>query len=141
MKVEYGNGMTQYGPGVHVHLTGDEVARAIDDYLLTRGAVVSGARTITVNNQRCNHGDVLDPSDFVAHNEEKLNGRGHTEKEEETMSTSKLNVRKIDELAEEIKEKAEEIPAHIDTNLIIDLCRELDDYQDKLWALEEPIED
>lgn len=57
------------------------------------------------------------------------------------MSTSKVVARKIEELAAEIKEESTASPAHIDTNLIIDLCRELNDCQDKLWALEAPTED
>lgn len=34
MEVKYGKGKTQYGPGVSIDLTGDEVVTAIDAYLV-----------------------------------------------------------------------------------------------------------
>ena len=78
MKVRHGAGKTQYGPGVEIKLSGDEVATAIDAYLVARGLHVSGPRTITVNGDLCNKGRVyVDPSGFVIHNGKKISGRGN----------------------------------------------------------------
>lgn len=77
MKVKYGKGPTEYGPGVEIKLTGDEVAIAIDAYLVARGVHVSGPRTITVNGELCDVGRVyVDPSGFVIYKGEKISGRG-----------------------------------------------------------------
>ena len=80
MDIQYGAGKTEYGPGVEINLTGDEVARAIDTYLVAHGVHVNGARTIRVNGELCKHGRVcVDPSGFVIDHERsgvKLSGRG-----------------------------------------------------------------
>jgi hypothetical protein len=77
MNIEYGNGPTEYGPGVDIKLTGDEVATAIDAYLVAMGIHVSGPRTITVNNELCENGRVyVDPSGFVIDRLKKISGRG-----------------------------------------------------------------
>ncbi len=77
MKIKYGNGKTQYGPGVSINLTGDEVATAIDAYLVAHGIYVNGPRTITVNGELCDKGHIyVDPSGFVIANGEKFSGRG-----------------------------------------------------------------
>jgi len=66
MQVRPGTGTTDYGAGVDVILTGDEVARAINDYLAKSGVIVTGQRTITVNGELCGHGRVyVDPSGYV----------------------------------------------------------------------------
>lgn len=80
MKVDFGKGKTQYGPGVEIELSGNEVATAIDAYLVAHGVHVSGARTITVNGELCESGRVyVDPSGFVIHDGERLTGRGKKE--------------------------------------------------------------
>jgi hypothetical protein len=77
MIVNYGNGKTKYGPGVDIKLTGDEVAAAIDAYLVAYGVHVSGPRTITINGELCDTGRVyIDPSGFVISEGEKFSGRG-----------------------------------------------------------------
>jgi hypothetical protein len=77
MEIKYGAGTTEYGPGVSVKLTGDEVATAIDAYLVARGVHVSGPRTVTVNGELCESGHVyVDPSGFVIANGERFSGRG-----------------------------------------------------------------
>lgn len=77
MEIKHGKGMTQYGPGVSIELTGDEVATAIDAWLVAHGVHVSGPRTITVNGELCNDGEVyVDPSGFVIAGDEKVSGRG-----------------------------------------------------------------
>ncbi len=75
MKVTYGEGQTEFGPGVSIDLTGDEVAQAIDTYLVAHGVHVRGPRTVTVNDALCEAGQVyVDPSGFVVHEGERLNG-------------------------------------------------------------------
>lgn len=77
MKVKHGKGKTQYGPGVSIELTGDEVATAIDAWLVAHGVHVSGPRTVTVNGELCVDGEVyVDPSGFVIAAGDKLSGRG-----------------------------------------------------------------
>jgi hypothetical protein len=77
VNVSYGNGRTEYGPGVSIELTGDEVASAISAWLVAHGVFVFGSRTITVNGDLCESGRVyVDPSGSVVHDGEKLYGRG-----------------------------------------------------------------
>ena len=77
MKVGYGGGRTKYGPGVSIELTGDEVATAIDAWLVAHGVHVRGPRTITVNGELCEEGHVsVDPSGFAVYDGERLSGRG-----------------------------------------------------------------
>lgn len=79
MDVRYGTGRTEFGPGVSITLTGDEIATAIDAYLVAHGVHVRGARTITVNGDLCEIGHAyVDPSGFVVANGERLSGRGPT---------------------------------------------------------------
>ena len=77
MKVKYGNGTTEYGPGVSIKLSGDEVATAIDAWLVSHRVYVSGLRTISVNGDLCKKGHVyIDPSGFVIVKGKKMSGRG-----------------------------------------------------------------
>ena len=77
MKVEYGKGKTEYGTGVSIDMSGDEVATAIDAYLVARNIYVSGSRTITVNGKFCKSGNIyVDPSGFVIKKGKKYSGRG-----------------------------------------------------------------
>jgi hypothetical protein len=76
MTVDYGKGKTQYGPGVEIYLTGDEVAIAIDAYLVAHRVIISGPRTIKVNGELIEKGRVyVDPSGFVIDNGDKYSGR------------------------------------------------------------------
>ena len=75
--VKLGNGRTEFGPGVEITLTGDEVATAIDAFLVAHGVHVSGPRTIRVNSQLCEAGSIyIDPSGFVVADGRKFSGRG-----------------------------------------------------------------
>lgn len=66
MRIAFGKGKTQFGPGVDILLSGDEVARAIYAYLVARGVHIDGPRTVTVNGDLCERGRVyVDPSGFV----------------------------------------------------------------------------
>jgi len=79
MEIKHGSGTTQYGPGVSIELSGDEVATAIDAWLVAHGVRVDGPRTVTVNGALCQSGHVyVDPSGFVVTGEKKFSGRtGH----------------------------------------------------------------
>lgn len=66
MKITYGKGTSGYGPGVDIELTGEEVAIAIDAWLVGQGVHVEGPRTTTVNGELCHHGRVyVDPAGKV----------------------------------------------------------------------------
>jgi hypothetical protein len=77
MRVKHGHGETEFGPGVDIKLSGNEVAIAIDSYLVAHGVYVHGPRTITVNGSLIKKGNVyVDPSGFVIHKGKRLSGRG-----------------------------------------------------------------
>lgn len=77
MIVKHGEGSTEYGPGVSIELTGDEVATAINAWLVAHGIHASGPRTVTVNGVLCEAGRVyVDPSGFVVADGKKTSGRG-----------------------------------------------------------------
>lgn len=77
MKVKYGNGKTEEGPGVVVEMDGNEVAIAIAAYLVAHGVHYSGPRTIRVNGELCERGSVyVDPSGFVIVEGREFNGGG-----------------------------------------------------------------
>lgn len=78
MNITHGKGTTEYGPGVNIELDGNEVAKAIDAYLVAHGIHVSGPRTVTMNGAVHNIGRVyVDPSGFVITPEGyKMSGRG-----------------------------------------------------------------
>lgn len=77
MEVKYGHGTTEFGPGVSIEMSGDEVATAIDAYLVAHGIYVSGPRTVTVNGALCGDGRVyVDPCGYVITDGVRFCGRG-----------------------------------------------------------------
>lgn len=79
MEIRHGGGVTKFGAGINIEMTGDEVAQAIDAYLVARGIHVSGPRTVTVNGELCERGRVyVDPSGFVIAGGERFSGRGES---------------------------------------------------------------
>ena len=77
MEVKYGEGTSEFGPGVAIEMSGDEVASAVDAYLVAHGIHVSGPRTVTVNGGLCSVGRVrVDASGFVIAGGERFSGRG-----------------------------------------------------------------
>ena len=79
MNIRHGDGTTEYGPGVSIDLDGDEVATAIDAWLVAHRVHVNGPRTITVNGELIEVGRVyVDPSGFVIDAGVKISGRGIT---------------------------------------------------------------
>jgi hypothetical protein len=78
MEVTFGKGKTEYGPGVQINLTGDEVATAIYAYLMAHNVVIVGAATIRVNGELCEKGGIyIDPFGRVIANGDGWNGRGY----------------------------------------------------------------
>ena len=66
MKIKQDKEPATFGPGVSIQLTGDEIALAIEAWLVAKGVRVRGSRTITVNGELCESGLVyVDPSGFV----------------------------------------------------------------------------
>jgi hypothetical protein len=77
MDIRHGEWTTEFGPGVSIDLTGDEVATAISAYLVAHSVYVDGPRTITVNGNLCEIGHVyVDPSGCVIADGRRLSGRG-----------------------------------------------------------------
>lgn len=87
MEVKHGKRMNCAGGGVEIHLSGDDVALAIDAYLVAHGFHVSGPRTVTVNGCLCRSGRVyVDPSGFVVAGGEKYDGLAQAERQGEDAS-------------------------------------------------------
>jgi len=81
MKVSFGNGKTEFGPGVQIDLTGAEVATAIYAYLTAHDIHIDGPATIRVNGELCKSGGIyVDPSARVVAKGVGWNGRGYKEK-------------------------------------------------------------
>lgn len=77
MKVSFGKGVTKYGPGVQITISGDEVAVAIYAYLMAHNVVIDGPATITVNGELCESGSVyVDPSGKVVSDGIGYDGKG-----------------------------------------------------------------
>lgn len=77
MEIKFGGGTTEFGPGVSIEMTGDEVAMAIDAWLVAHDVHVRGPRTVRVNGALCEAGEVyVDPSGFVVADGERFSGRG-----------------------------------------------------------------
>lgn len=75
MRIQHGKGKTEYGPGVQIDLSGDEVALAISAYLVAHGVYVDGPRTIRVNGELITSGEIyVDPSGDVYTDGEKFQG-------------------------------------------------------------------
>lgn len=80
MHIEHGSEKTEFGFGVVIRLTGNEVAEAIDLWLAKTGnVIVTGPRTIAVNGQLCGYGAVyVDPSGSVRTKDRVYSGRGES---------------------------------------------------------------
>ena len=77
MKIQYGKGTTEYGPGASIELTGDEVVVAIEAWLVANNVRVEGPRTTSVNGEPCRGGHVyVDPSGSVVVDGKTISGRG-----------------------------------------------------------------
>ncbi len=73
MKIERGNGKTEYGYGINIKLTKDEVCRAIDSWLVGQGVYIVGSRTTRIDNNLC---DIyVDPSAYVNTDNGTISGR------------------------------------------------------------------
>jgi len=77
MHIQHGDGSTKYGPGVSITLSGHEVARAIDAFLVANNINVQGPRTIRINGDFCRPANVyVDTDGFVETSEETFHGNG-----------------------------------------------------------------
>ena len=75
MEVKYGHGKSIYGTGVDINLSGEDIAMAIDAYLVAHGIYVHGPRTIRVNGELCQYGKVyVDPTGSVVHDGVRYHG-------------------------------------------------------------------
>jgi len=80
MEIRFGDGPTHYGPGVAIEMTGSEVATAIIAWLVAHDVHISGARTVRVNGELCEVGEVyVDPSGSVVADGKRYLGRGQIE--------------------------------------------------------------
>lgn len=77
MEINYGKGKTEYGPGVQIDLTGEEIATAIYAYLSAHNVHVSGPATINVNGDLIDEGGMyVDPSGYVVADGIQYDGKG-----------------------------------------------------------------
>jgi hypothetical protein len=77
MNIEYGNGKTEFGPGVEISLTGDEVALAIRAFLVARNIFIVGPSTTSVNGELIEDGSIyVDPSGKAIADGVEFSGRG-----------------------------------------------------------------
>lgn len=80
MKVEFGKGTTEFGPGVDIFLSDREVATAISAYLVAHEIHIDGPRTIIVNDDLCDSGRIyVDPEGSVVTDGVRYSGRGFIE--------------------------------------------------------------
>jgi hypothetical protein len=76
MKIKKGKGDSEFGTGIDIKLTGNELAKAVDLYLYSQDLYVSGARTIRVNGDKCKSASVyIDPSGSLIKDGERISGR------------------------------------------------------------------
>ena len=82
MEISYGNGKTEFGPGVSIKLDGDELTKAINAWLAWEGVYIDGPRTISINDgQKCEDAEIyVDPSGVVQSDGERFFGRGKLSK-------------------------------------------------------------
>lgn len=75
MKVKKGKGLTKFGPGVNIKLTGNEVALAIYTYLTAHDVHIQGPATIKINGSLCKKCSIyVDPSGKVVAKGKLLDG-------------------------------------------------------------------
>lgn len=96
--VKYGNGKTEYGPGVLITLSGEEMAKAVMLWLHSQDVIVRGPATIRYDGEflQDNLATVyVDPSGFVIADDQKFSGRGPIDK---SIRDCELSVRAINVL-------------------------------------------
>ena len=66
--------MNHKSNGIIIELNGNEVATAIDAYLVAHGYSVNGPRTVRINGELCQSGTIfVDPSGYVLLDGEHIN--------------------------------------------------------------------
>jgi len=77
MRIRFGEGKTQHGPGISIDLGGEEIVTAIFAYLVAHDIYIDGPRTVKINDELCKYGHIyVDPAGFIVKNGEKISGRG-----------------------------------------------------------------
>lgn len=77
MIIRYGKGTTEFGPGIDIELTGNEVALAIEAWLVGQDVHIRGSRTIHVNEDLIENARIyLDPSATLMARGKGFSGRG-----------------------------------------------------------------
>lgn len=79
MKVSISDKTGIYGPGVDVTIDGDELALAIETWLMAHDVRVYGARTIIIDEDFNGARVYVDPSAYVIHDGKRYSGRGDIE--------------------------------------------------------------
>lgn len=76
MKIKKGKGTTNFGRGINIKLSGNEIAAAIYAYLCAHDVHISGAATININGGLIDNGSMyVDPSGFIVAFGKKYSGR------------------------------------------------------------------
>ena len=76
MKIKKGKGITEFGTGINIELTGDELAHAIYTFLYAKDVHINGSATVTVNGEKCKSASIyVDPSGYVIKKGGMINGR------------------------------------------------------------------
>ena len=77
MEIKYGKGKTEYGPGVEIILSDEEVATAIEAFLVSHDVNIEGPRTIRINGDKIQSGYVyIDPAGSIVYRGVRYSGRG-----------------------------------------------------------------
>ena len=80
MNIQHSNGQSEYGPGVEINLTSEEIAIAIHAYLVSHNINIIGPRTINVNGILCKYGQIyVDPSGIVERDARIWYGSGNSQ--------------------------------------------------------------
>lgn len=83
MKIDYGSGKTEFGPGVQIDLSGTDLYYAIFAYLTSKKVIISGPVTVKINEQLLTETTAsiyVDPSGFVRRKSKEYSGRGSIKK-------------------------------------------------------------
>ena len=76
MKIQKGKGITEFGTGIDIELTGEELAHAISTYIFSKRIYISGPATIRVNGALCESASVyVDPCGSVIQKGIRISGR------------------------------------------------------------------
>lgn len=76
MKIDKGKGTSEFGTGINIEMSGEELAHAVSTYVHSRGIHIDGSRTITVNGELCESASIyVDPCGSLIIDGRKISGR------------------------------------------------------------------